>query len=381
MKGLSAQTPAHQGAQTYAPISWSGAHETFQGNALSLPQGEDFLRAEFLRSGTDLLIETPSGGHFVVVNYFTFQSPPALETADGAILNAQLVTQLAGSAAAGMSAQVGQRPLAEILGEPIGQVNESEGLVTVTRADGEQVNLSLGDNIYQGDVIETGPKGNTSIVFADDTIFTLNSEGRMVMDEMVYDPGSQTGVFSAHVVQGLFSFVSGKIAKTSPDGMVLSTPTNTIGIRGSTVLGEAAQEGSSNTITLINDVNGNVGELVISNGAGTIVLNQAGATTTVFSAFSPPTPFVIMSPQDIQQNYGSTLTALVRTVAKKADADTKESARKAQKAEFEAEQAQTDAKQAEAQAAEAEAQAADAEAQAVQAQLDAEAAQVEAEAL
>lgn len=380
MKDSLAQTPANGGAQTYVSISWAGAHETFQGSALSLPDGENFLRADFARTGTDLLIETPSGGHFVVANYFTFQTPPALETADGAILNADLLTHLAGPVAPNMYAQVGQLA-SDTLGEPIGQINESQGLVTATHADGAQVTLTLGDNIFQGDVIETGPQGNTSIVFADDTIFTLSADGRMVMDEMVYDPETESGTFSAQVVQGVFSFVSGKIAKTSPDGMTLATPTNTIGIRGSTVLGEAAQEGSANTITLINDVDGNVGELVISNGAGTMVLSQAGATTTVFSASAAPTPFTIMTPQDIQQSYGSTLTNLVKAVAQKAEADTKETARQAQKAEIESEAAQAQADQAQTQADAAQAEVAGAETQAAEAEAQAQAMKAEADAL
>jgi len=387
MEGSFKNTSTDANAEAYTSISWSGAHDTHQGSALALPAGENFLAADFSRSGTDLLIETPSGGQFVVAGYFTFSAPPALETVDGAILNADLVVQLAGPLAPGMTAQAADPTLSN-LGEPIGQINESEGTVFVTHADGVQATLSVGDSIYQGDVLETGPKSNAGVVFADDTIFTLSEDGRMVMDEMVYDPGApEDGIFNAQVVQGVFSFVSGKVAKTSPDGMMIATPTNTIGIRGSTVLGEAAPEGAANKITLINDVNGNVGELVITNGAGTMVLNQAGASTTVFSASAPPTPFVIMSPQAIQQSYGSTLTNLVKSVAQKAQADTKEMARQSQKADQEAEQAQEEAAKAEeeavqadqeAQQAEADAQASAAEADAVKAEAEAIAAEAEA---
>ncbi|PCI41026.1 MAG: hypothetical protein COB46_05190 [Rhodospirillaceae bacterium] len=358
-------------APTWVPVSWSSIHHTPHGSTLTLPAGEQFLSADFSRTASDLLIETPSGAHFVVENFFTFAYPPALETAHGAILTADLLTTLAGPLAPNMMAQVGQNPV-NTLGASIGQVNESQGQVTVTHADGAQEALTLGSFIYQGDVLETGPKGSTSVVFVDDTIFTLSENGRMVMDEMVYDPGTQTGVFSAQILQGVFSFVSGKVAKTSPDGMVISTPTNTIGIRGSTVLGEAAPDGLPNHVILIRDVNGNVGELVISNGGGTIVLNQAGSSTTIFNAASAPGPMVFLSPQDIQQNYGAALTNLIKAVAQKADQDTQEAAKNSQKADQDAEQAQQDA-------ADAEQEAAQAGAQADQAQADADAAQAEAE--
>ncbi len=54
----------------------------------------------------------------------------------------------------------------------------------------------------------------------------------MVLDEMVYDPGTQEGSVSLSVIQGVFTFVSGEIAKTDPDAMTLDTPVATIGIRG-----------------------------------------------------------------------------------------------------------------------------------------------------
>ena len=380
MEGTFLNAQQDGSAVSATPISWSSAHETHQGSALSLPAGADFLRADFSRSGPDLLIETPSGDHFVVTSYFTFLAPPALETADGAILKADLVATLAGPVAPAMVAQIGVAGF-ENLGEPIGQVNEGAGSISVTHADGVKGTLTLGDSIFQGDVLETGPKANVSVVFVDDTIFTLAAGGRMVMDEMVYDADTQTGIFSAQVVQGVFSFVSGKVAKTSPDAMVVSTPTNTIGIRGSTVLGEAAQEGAANKITLISDIDGNVGELIISNGAGSMTLSQPGASTTVFSASAAPTPFTILSPQDIQQSYGSTLTNLVKSVAKKAAQDTQEATRKAQQADQETVQAKEQAQQAEEQAAQADEQAQQANAEAEVASAEAEAAKAEAEAM
>ena len=380
MEGAFLNAQQDSGAVSVTPISWSSAHETHQGSALSLPDGADFLRADFSRSGPDLLIETPSGDHFVITSYFTFLAPPALETADGAILNAGLVAKLAGPVAPAMTAQNAGLGFSN-LGEPIGQINEGAGSISVTHADGNRGVLTLGDSIFQGDVLETGPKANVSVVFVDDTIFTLDAGGRMVMDEMVYDAETQTGIFSAQVVQGVFSFVSGKVAKTSLDGMVVATPTNTIGIRGSTVLGEAAQEGAANKITLISDIDGNVGELVISNGAGTMTLSQPGASTTVFSASAAPTPFTILSPQDIQQSYGSTLTNLVKSVAKKADQDTQEAARKAQQADQETVQAQEQAQQAEDQAVQADEQAQQADVEAEAALAEADVAKAEAEAM
>jgi hypothetical protein len=145
------------------------------------------------------------------------------------------------------------------------------------------------------------------ITFVDDTVFSLGEEGRMVIDEMVYDPATQEGAFSANLVQGVFTFVSGEIAKTGVDSMTVSTPVATIGIRGTKVAGRAAQEGADNTISLLPETlpDGTqvVGQLAVSNQGGgpPIVLSSAGATMQVKSAFAALPPPVVFSPEQIQQ--------------------------------------------------------------------------------
>jgi len=337
---------------------------------LELPAGGDFLRADFSREGFDLMLDGGPLGAVVIPDYFLRLSPPDLVTADGAVLPHHIVRALAGPMAPGQVAQIGIPSAAAatdvVAGAPIGSVSESQGAVTVLHPSGAEAMLVTGDPIFQGDVLTTGPDGSVSVIFVDDTVFSLDVDGRMVMDEMVYDPGTQTGTFNAMVVQGVFSFVSGQVAKTSPDGMVVNTPTATIGIRGSTVVGNAAAEGAENKISLVRDIDGNIGEIIISNGAGALVLNQAGASTTVFSASAAPGPMFVLSNQEIQQSFGGSLTRLVKTVAKQADQKAAQAQDKAANAE------------AEAQAAKEEADAAKEEAEAAQAQAEAEAAEAEA---
>ena len=58
--------------------------------------------------------------------------------------------------------------------------------------------------------------------------------------------------------------MSGQVAKSGDDAMVVGTPVASIGIRGTTVAGKAAAEGSSNSITLLPD-DGGVGQIAVSN--------------------------------------------------------------------------------------------------------------------
>lgn len=349
-----------------------------QNEALNIPGGDVYLSADFIRTGYDLTLKVDGAQTIVIPDYFMNDMAPDLLLDTGAVVSGALATKLAGPMAAGQYAQLQAGPGG--VGAAIGSVTDLNGSVQATRADGTQVTLGAGDSVYQGDVIETGAKSSIGVVFADDTTFSLDAGGRMVLDEMVYDPDAQTGVFEATVVQGVFSFVSGQVAKVGPDSMVLHTPKTTIGIRGSTGLVKSGVNGGEDLITLVPDIDGNLGELIVSNQGGFMVLNQPNATTTVFNALQAPTPVVFMSPQEVQQNFGGALTVLVRTEAKKAVVKAEQAAQKADEAEQQAAQQQEEAAAAEEEAAQADEAAAEAEAEAEAAAAELEAAKAEAEA-
>ena len=361
------------------------------GSLLTVPGDAWLLKADFSPQGSDLLLTGPDGAQVLIHDFFSVDTPPDLMTDSGAMIPAELAIKLAGPSAPGQFALLQNGPFAELAqaAESIGRVEATDGIVEVVRIDGTRETLAKGDDIFQGDTLVTGKGAAVGITFVDDTTFSLGAEGRMVIDDMVYDPATQEGQFSANLVQGVFSFVSGKIAKTTPDAMTVTTPVATIGIRGTKVAGRAAQEGAQNTISLLpeTDPQGNpfVGELAITNQGGTVTLNAVGATVQISSAFAPPPPPVVFSPQQIQQNFGAALTTLSTTVATKTAAQAEQNAQEAEQANAEAEAA---AAEAEAAAAEAEAAAAEAEAAAAEAEAAgdpeaiaaAEAAAAEAEA-
>ncbi len=349
------------------------------GQPLIVPGESWLLKADFAPQGPDLLLTGPDGRQVLVRDFFDLDTPPDLMTVAGGVISGELATRLAGPVASGQIALLDNGAFMEVAqeSEAIGRVEATDGTVEAIRIDGSKVTLKQGDEIFQGDTLVTGKGAAIGITFADDTTFSLGEEGRMVIDEMVYDPETQEGAFSANLVQGVFSFVSGQIAKTGPDAMTVTTPVATIGIRGTKVAGRAAQEGANNTISLLpeTDAQGNqsVGELAVTNQGGTVTLNAVGATVQMTSAFAQPPAPVVFSQEQIQQNFGATLTTLTETASLKAANDAQETAEKAEQAEAEAEQA---AEEAEAAAEEAEAAAEEAEAE----QAAAEEALAEAEA-
>ena len=184
------------------------------------------------------------------------------------MLNGSLLKALAGPLAKGQYAQA-----AGDAGLSIGEVSSVSGVVKATRLDGNVFDLNAGDPVFQGDTIETEGSGAVGLVFLDKTTLSLSDGGKMVLDELIYDASSGNGSMAVDMLEGAFSFVSGEIAKTGPDAMKVTTPVATIGIRGTTVAGKAAVEGNENSFTLLQDADGGVGQISVSNDGGTQVIS------------------------------------------------------------------------------------------------------------
>ena len=273
---------------------------------LVVPNGVLLLDAEYVREGADLLLIGEDGSTVLIRDYFAVADPPLLLTEGGARVPPPLAHALAGPAAPAQvaQAQTGAGP------HPIGRVDTVEGEAIATRVDGTSVVLSEGAAVFEGDVLSTGIGGAVGIIFIDDTTFSLGEDGRMVLDSLVYDPSSNTGASAFSIVQGVFTFVSGQIAASAVDAMTVHTPVMSIAIRGTTVAGQAAVEGERNVVTLLENTDGSVGEISVTNAGGTIVLNAVNQTTQIVSFTAPPLPPVVLSAESIVNLYGDALRAL-----------------------------------------------------------------------
>ena len=250
--------------------------------APTVPSAALLQYGTYSRVGNDLVIHGPAGEQVVVDNYFHGKVPPTLHAPGGLELSGKTVLALAGEHVQVQVADAsGMQQLAQAA-SPIGTADKLTGTVTVTRTDGTVSILQSGDVVYQGDVLQTADGSSIGLVMADGTELSLGSKGRIVLDEMVYDAGNGTGHSSVSLVSGVFSFVSGQIAKSSPDGMQIKTPVATIGIRGTSgtiQLGDLALDNDSQIrVILIPDPNGTVGEIQIT--------TMDGRTSTLNTAFN-----------------------------------------------------------------------------------------------
>jgi len=220
--------------------------------SVTVPDAAALFRGEFRDLAGDLVIVH---GHkaFQIPDYFQSDTPVDLLSPDGAILKGETVKALAGARAPGQYAQAGTG----LAAAPIGSVETIEGSANVLRPNGTRAQLVAGDPVFQGDVVETGGGSSLSIVFVDDTLFSLSADARMVLDELVYSPGGSDNSMVMNLVQGTFVFVTGQVAPTG--NMQIETPVATMGIRGTTPVVQIDAINGSTRFSLSPDPDGTVG--------------------------------------------------------------------------------------------------------------------------
>ena len=175
----------------------------------------------------------------------------------------------------------------------IGNVDQVEGNGVIDRKDGDQdIFIEQELEIEQFDTVKTG-NGKVGILFVDDTRVDVTQHSKLIIDEFVYDPNTKKGKLNLSAKLGTIKYASGQIAKTSRQDIVITTPTATIGVRGTDFTMTIDELGGSTIILLPScDVNGNclVGEISVESAAGQVILNQAFQATQVFVPENPPTP-------------------------------------------------------------------------------------------
>jgi hypothetical protein len=195
--------------------------------------------------------------------------------------------------------------------EPIGNVATLTGSASVTR-NNASTPLKLKDDIFLNDVLQTSANSTLGVTFNDSTTFNLTANARITVDNFVYADGGKANAALFNVARGTVAFVAAAVAKTGD--MKISTPTATLGIRGTTGLvevpeGASATSANNVAIKLYPDPDGKVGRIEINDRAGA----RLGFLTQGASGFTiRPTagggPFaavpLLISPQQALRDQG-----------------------------------------------------------------------------
>src|SRR5580693_6229809 len=118
--------------------------------------------------------------------------------------------------------------------EPIGNVATLTGTASVTRNNQSPVPLKLKDDIYLNDVLQTSVSSTLGVTFNDETTFNLTANASITVDNYIYQDGGKQNSALFNVVKGTVAFVASDVARSGD--MKITTPTATLGIRGTTGL-------------------------------------------------------------------------------------------------------------------------------------------------
>jgi hypothetical protein len=115
----------------------------------------------------------------------------------------------------------------------IGTVNFSMGDVRILRTGGITMPAPKGTQVNEGDTLLVGPVSSAQLKMVDGGVLALRPETQMKFDQYKWngrEDGSERGVLS--LVRGGFRTITGAIGRINKNNLRVTTPTATVGIRG-----------------------------------------------------------------------------------------------------------------------------------------------------
>jgi hypothetical protein len=112
-----------------------------------------------------------------------------------------------------------------------GVVKTVKGTVRIEHA-GTSSGASIGSDVYSSDRIVTGPQSSVGVTLRDATLLSAGANTTLDLNKFAFDSTTHDGVLDASVKRGSLAVISGKLAKANPDAVRFSTPTTTLGVRG-----------------------------------------------------------------------------------------------------------------------------------------------------
>jgi hypothetical protein len=115
-----------------------------------------------------------------------------------------------------------------------GRIKVASGSAFIVHG-GAQMPARPGESIFEADVLRTGADGRLGVTLKDDTRVSLGPASEVQVHTFVYAPTEGHVALVLKVVRGVAAYVSGRIAKLSPDAVRLETPAAIVGVRGTTL--------------------------------------------------------------------------------------------------------------------------------------------------
>jgi len=113
----------------------------------------------------------------------------------------------------------------------IGTVKSVKDHAFIIRGD-KRIKCQIGDAIFQHDALETDESGALGVTLKDNTRLSLGPKSYLTVNEFIFNPKQEQYSLVTEMIRGTLVYLSGIIAKLSPESVSIKTPTATVGIRG-----------------------------------------------------------------------------------------------------------------------------------------------------
>jgi hypothetical protein len=184
--------------------------------------------------------------------------------------------------------------LANFLFASIGQITALVGDVKISRDSNKTILAKLGEKLEKNDVINSAKGSKAQITLDDNTIITIGQNSTLNIFDYVYDESNpKDSKASFGFMKGSFKSITGKIGKINKERFKLKTKSASIGIRGTTIIG-------NQQIIICTD--GAIS--VTANGVTVDVAKQELTRTPQGEAPTPPEPLKQDTLDNLEQQTG-----------------------------------------------------------------------------
>ncbi|MBK9573508.1 MAG: FecR domain-containing protein [Rhodoferax sp.] len=174
---------------------------------------------------------------------------------------------------------------------------------------GQRRRLVDGGSVYPGETVETGVAARGILAFRDESRLTLGASTRFRVDSFVFDDKNPTdGRFLVSLLRGSMRALSGLIGKANHRNVGFTTPTATIGIRGTGLDLDCGGDDACSFFSWLGTIEvtpaGQTAVQVLSAGQGLLVGPSGMRSLTVSPLDNLPRPDDIKV--DLRQLFGAT---------------------------------------------------------------------------
>jgi len=180
-------------------------------------------------------------------------------------------------------------------GQPAGRFLSVAGEVRVTDREGRSRAAERTSEVREGDRIVTGGSGLAQLRMADGALVSVRRDSEVKLDQFAYSgqENDSSARFAMSIIQGGFRTITGLIGRTNRAAYRVSTPSATIGVRGTDYevvhLPRQISGAPAGTYNRVYD-----GAVSLQNGAGVALL--VTRDQTAFASLQGSAPVLVTPP-------------------------------------------------------------------------------------